>query len=228
MESVNKRSLSVEVKRHSVKSSGSSEKSKHSRSSSKKASASSPSRDRGKASMSASERSAICYPTQPVRATKPCEAKDCVWQNGKYVRDECGSGIVPLKFDFQNNRKIWCQTPLSLYQATHGELGRRILCRYTHVLRDIMPAPPSNMSEYILPFCRGYYRKYPCIRPCEERYVTEVRNKKIYRDSIERYWNPCIDEAEEKRMDILEIVPHHVALARKTRRKHGVDDVPCW
>jgi hypothetical protein len=175
----------------------------------------------------ASERSARCYPSQQGAGKRPCE-QEFTWQNGKHVRDECGSGIVSQQFNFVNSRKYWCRTPLSMYQATHGDLGRKILCRTAHVVRDIRPAPPCNMDEYILPFCRGYYRKYECIRPCEEKYVIRERGQRIYRNSIDRYWDPCIDKAEERRQDIREIAPHNITLGKRLRRRYGTVELPCW
>lgn len=175
----------------------------------------------------ASERSAHCYPSQQGAGARPCD-QEFTWQNGKYLRDECGSGIVPAHFGFINSRKYWCRTPLSMYQATHGDLGRKILCRTTHVLRDIRPAPPCNMDEYILPLCRGYYRKYECIRPCEERFAVKERGQRQYRNSLERYWDPCVDKTEDRRQDIREFAPHNVTLGKRLRRIYGTVELPCW
>lgn len=184
---------------------------------------------RGKASkseISEVERSALCYPTRPGKQRPPC--KELVWQNGEYVRDECGSGIVPLKLSFSNNRQYWCKTPLTMYQATIGELGRKILCRDEIIMRDIKPEPPCNIDEFILPLCRGYYRKKDCIRPCEDDHTFIQQGKKHYRSRVDRYWQPCLTEEEKHTIDVNEFAPHNVVLSKKMRRIHGALENPCW
>lgn len=149
------------------------------------------------------------------------------WQEGKYVRDECGSGMVPYTRNFHTGRSVWCKTPLTMYQATHGELGRQILCREKMPVRDIRQAPPCNMCTNILPLCRGYYRKYECVRPCEEMYaITDDRGQKDYRDVMQRYWDPCLTEAEKGNLDVNTFAHHNVALGMKMKRQ--LEDQPCW
>lgn len=192
----------------------------------------SQSRSRGKASsagkreISEVERSALCYLTRPGKQRPPC--KEFVWQNGEYVRDECGSGIIPLKLSFSNNRQYWCKTPLTMYQATIGELGRKILCREEIIMRDIKPEPPCNIDEFILPLCRGYYRKKDCIRPCEDEHTFIQQGKKHYRNRVDRYWQPCLTDEEKTTIDVNEFAPHNVVLGKKMRRVYGASENPCW
>ncbi|KAK7598363.1 hypothetical protein V9T40_006598 [Parthenolecanium corni] len=176
------------------------------------------------------EVSAKCYDVRRGKRREMC-GKGVKWQNGKYVRDECGSGIVSKRFDFIPSRKMWCKTPLSMYQATIGELARKILCREKVVPRDVRPGPPSNIEEYILPPCRGYYRKYDCLRPCEEEYVSAKGGKKHYRDRVERYWEPCLTKDQKYKLDITEYAPQNAFLAKKLRRytmQAGDMHPPCW
>ncbi|KAK7580337.1 hypothetical protein V9T40_000966 [Parthenolecanium corni] len=166
-----------------------------------------------------------CYDQPYRKRPQPC-TRAPKWQTGKYKRDECGSGIVPKRLLFLPNRKIWCKTPLSMYQATIGELGRKLLCHETIISRDVRPGPPSNIEEYILPPCRGYYRKYDCLRPCEEDFVSYKQGKKVYRDRVERYWEPCLSQDQKHHLDINTYAHHNVALGLKVRRFNT--DVPCW
>lgn len=176
------------------------------------------------------EVSAKCYDVRRGRKRESC-GKGPRWQHGKFVRDECGSGIIAKRFDFRPSRKIWCKTPLTMYQATIGEMARKILCREKVVPRDVKPGPPCNIEEYILPLCRGYYRKYDCLRPCEEEYTFYEGGKKHYRDRVERYWEPCYSKDQKYKLDINEYAPHNAFLAEKMRRfytKGGELDPPCW
>lgn len=189
----------------------------------------SPKRSHSK-SLSQVEVSAKCYDVRRGRKVEAC-GKGPIWQHGKYKRDECGSGIVAKRYDFLPNRKVWCKTPLSMYQATIGELARKILCREKIVPRDVKPGPPSNIEEYILPPCRGYYRKYDCLRPCEEDYAYMKNGKKHYRDRVERYWEPCYSKEQKYKLDIDEYAHHNAYLAKKLRRfntQAGDTDYPCW
>lgn len=179
------------------------------------------------AAMSDTERSAHCYPRRPPKERVAC-AKPVTWQAGQYVTDDCGSGIVPLRLNFLRNRKHWCKTPLSMYQATIGELGRKILCREEVIQRDLKPAPPCNIEEFILPPCRGYYRKRECVRPCEDQHSYVQRGQRHYRDRVERYWQPCMDKSEQLHLNVNEFAPHNVVLGRKMRRTYGNVDIPCW
>lgn len=174
--------------------------------------------------LSPTEVAAKCYEVKREKKTVPC--REMQWQFGKYVQDECGSGIVPRRHNFTPNRKLWCQTPLSMYQATIGELGRMMLCGEKVIERDVRPEPPCNISETILPPCRGYYRKYDCLRPCEEDYSYYKNGKKYYRDRIERYWEPCLTTEQKYKLNINEYGPHNSALILKLKKQ--VDSVPCW
>lgn len=166
-----------------------------------------------------------CYELPHPRKQVPCVEKT-QWQNAKYCRDDCGSGIIPTRFDFRLSRRIWCRTPLTTYQASHGELGRQILCREKIIQRKINEGPPCNICEYVLPPCRGYYRKYDCVNPCdlagEESVYKDGRNRP--RDKVERYWEAC--QGQKERIDINKFAPQNMALALKYKRKaHGVT---CW
>ncbi|XKL63821.1 hypothetical protein PGB90_006185 [Kerria lacca] len=174
------------------------------------------------------ERSAKCYEVKRGKKRQTCI--EPVWQHGKYVKDECGSGILPMRYNFRPSRKIWCKTPLSMYQATIGELARKLLCREKVVPRDVKPAPPCNIEQYILPFCRGYYRKYDCLRPCEEEYAYYKGGKKHYRDCVERYWEPCLTKEQKIKLDINEYAPQNAYLAKKMLRMKEGDHMklPCW
>lgn len=167
-----------------------------------------------------------CYELPPRVSREKC-IKPPSWQNGKYVRDECGSGIVPVRMSFlHSRRKLWCKTPLSMYQATIGELGREILCREKIVPRDVRPGPPCNIEAFILPPCRGYYRKYDCMRPCEEMYAFTKGDQKIYRNEVDRYWEPCMTREKNGRLNINEFAGHNVYLGKQLRRQN--ENVPCW
>lgn len=190
---------------------------------------SSPKRRSSKAK-SQVEVSAKCYDVRRGRKREAC-SKPPIWQRGKYKRDECGSGIVAKRFDFMPSRKLWCKTPLSMYQATIGELARKILCREKIVPRDVKPGPPSNIEEYILPPCRGYYRKYDCLRPCEEEYAYMKNGQKHYRDRVERYWEPCYSRDQKYKLDINEYAHQNAYLAKKLRHfnmQSGDVEPPCW
>lgn len=165
---------------------------------------------------------AHCY-AQPQRPKQPPCRTPKPWQEGKYVKDECGSGIVPRTFLFQNS---WCKTPLTMYQSTIGELGKQILCREINIQKDVKPEPPCSIGEFIVPLCRGYYRKKDCLRPCEEDYVTYKRGQKVYRDCFERYWQPCLSQEEKVQLDINLYAPQNVALGLKMKRKYNEE--PCW
>lgn len=167
-----------------------------------------------------------CYDVPRRRRPQPCTIGP-KWQTGKYKRDICGSGIEPAKFDFlATRRRLWCKTPLSMYQATIGELGRKLLCREAYIPRDVWPGPPSNIEEYILPPCRGYYRKYDCLRPCEEDFAVCKQGKKVYRDRVQRYWEPCLTKEQKHILDINTFAHHNAALGLKVRRFNL--EIPCW
>lgn len=166
-----------------------------------------------------------CY-DQPKHYVRAACHDNFVWDHGKYKRDECGSGIVPKRFNFAPSRKLWCKTPLTMYQATIGELGRQILCREKIVPRDVKPGPPCNIAEYILPPCRGYYRRYDCLRPCEEEYTSVKQGHKTYRDRVDRYWEPCLSQDQKNHLDVNTYAGHNVYLGIRMRRKNI--DLPCW
>ncbi len=174
--------------------------------------------------LSPTEVAAKCYEVKQQKNFDTCHSVK--WQHGKYVRDECGSGIVPLRFDFKPNKRLWCKTPLSMYQATIGELGKQLLCREKIIARDVKPGPPCNICECSLPPCRGYYRKYDCMRPCEEEHAIVRRGEKVYRDRIQRYWEPCLTEEQKYTLNVNEYGPQNAALAIKLKRE--TMDIPCW
>jgi hypothetical protein len=101
-----------------------------------------------------------------------------------------------------------------------------VLCRETLVPRDIRPGPPCNVCENILRPCRGYYRKYPCVKPCEEE-LAIVKNKvKIYREPVKQYWDPCLTDEEKSRLNVNLYADQNVWLGRRLRRFE--DTTPCW
>lgn len=167
-----------------------------------------------------------CFETPAPMKMEPC-SKVYIWQRGKYVKDDCGSGIVPNQMNFHSSQNAWCNTPLSMYQATIGELGRQLLCGETKITKDVKDCPPCNVCEYVLPPCRGYYRKYDCIRPCEDQYVTRVNDKLVYRDRVQRYWQPCMTTEEKIKNDIRAYAPHNAYLGEKLRRAFDAKN-PCW
>lgn len=161
-----------------------------------------------------------CYPPRPRRRVEVCQEQP-FWQSAEYVRDECGSGIMPHRVDYQSSRRQWCRTPLTSYQASHGELGRQILCGEQVIQRTIESGPPCNICEYVLPLCRGYYRKYECEKPpCEQEYWSY---KKRPRDKVEKYWEPC--QSSMERSDVNKFAPQNVALATHLRQK---GKPTCW
>lgn len=174
------------------------------------------------------EMSLKCYGLDFKMEAQECHKPTFNWQEGKYVRDECGSGMVPYQRKFRTGRIVWCRTPLTMYQATHGELGRQVLCRETNILRDIRPAPPCNVCHSILPPCKGYYRRYECIRPCEEKFATKDKHgNKDYRDAVKRYWDPCVNQTDQAAaVDVNSFAHHNVALGMKMKRQ--LEDQPCW
>lgn len=163
---------------------------------------------------------AKCYPPHPRRRMEVCKTPP-PWQNGKYIRDDCGSGIIPNRMTYNASRQNWCRTPLTSYQASHGELARQILCGEKVIERSIESGPPCNVCEYVLPLCRGYYRKYECEKaPCEEEYWSY---KKRPRDKVEKYWEPCASTYE--RIDVNNFAPHNVALGSHLKKR---DRTTCW
>lgn len=183
---------------------------------------------RSSKTLSAAEIASKCY-DRKLGKKRSC-TRVPKWQFAEYCRDECGSGVVAKKFDFLGSRKLWCKTPLSLYQATVGELGRKILCREEIVPRDVKPAPPCNIDHDILPMCGGYYRKYDCLRPCEEEHAVVKSGKKQYRNLIDRYWEPCYSKGQKFHLNINDYAPQNAVLMKKFRRSNvdGAWDVPCW
>lgn len=168
---------------------------------------------------------ARCYEQPQRRKLAPCRPP-IPWQEGEYVKDECGSGIVSKKNLFHSNLKNWCKTPLTMYQSSIGEFGRQILCREIVIQKDVKPEPPCSISEFIVPLCRGYYRKKDCLRPCEEEHVTYKRGQKVYRDCFERYWQPCLTQDEKVQLDVKMYAPHNSVLGLKMKRKFNEE--PCW
>lgn len=170
---------------------------------------------------------AHCFSHQMSLKYEPC-SYDFQWQRNKYVKDECGSGILQQIADRESSKKkLWCKTPLSMYQSTIGELGRKILCGESRIIKDVLPAPPCNVCQYVLPPCRGYYRKYDCLRPCEEEYAGEIRGQKTYRDPVERYWQPCTSDEDEIATSIRKYAARNAYLGEKVRRRFD-NITPCW
>lgn len=172
-------------------------------------------------------KSNVCYPI-PRKPTSVARCKDdFVWQTGKYVKDECGSGIVPHRQLLSDPRRLWCKTPLTMYQSTIGELARQMLCDEIRVPKRVNDGPPCNLCEQVMPLCKGYYRKYECRRSCEEEHAVVKNGKKVYRDAIQQYWKPCLSAEEKRAYDLSKDADHNVYLGKKLRRK--IDDrVACW
>lgn len=170
------------------------------------------------------EVAARCYDVERPRKGYTCRTIE--WQSGKYVSDECGSGIMPQIFDKSLRKAQWCKTPLSMYQATIGDLGHKMLCGKEKIFRDIKPAPPCNVCEYVLPPCRGYYRKRDCLRSCEEEHAYIKGGVKVYRDAVKRHWEPCTLPEQKFTVDANEYAPINAALALRLTRQEM--DVPCW
>lgn len=169
-----------------------------------------------------------CFQRPPARKYPPC-TKKTEWQNAKYCKDDCGSGIVPLRYNYNVSKRVWCRTPLTTYQASHGELARKILCGEKELKRLINDGPPCNICEYIFPPCRGYYRPYDCIRPCEDESDNLVfrDGRSRLRDKVERYWESCFTGTAKQ--DVNTFAPQNMALALKYRRKaFGGTGAPCW
>lgn len=162
---------------------------------------------------------------QPLPKTRlPC-ATATQWQRRTHVRDQCGSGILPKRVRHQMNHELYCKTPLSMYQATIGDLGKKLLCREEVIVRNIFPEPPCAVAEEIQPPCSGYYRKYDCLRPCEEEFtiVDPQTGQKEYRNRLERYWDPC---PQDEGTDGSSFASQNAHLAAKLRRRN--DDSDCW
>ncbi|XKL62698.1 hypothetical protein PGB90_002531 [Kerria lacca] len=170
------------------------------------------------------EVAAKCSKPKPPKRVVSCKVKEPYWQHGKYVQDDCGSGIIPLRLTFNSSRPKWCKTPLTSYQAIHGELGRKILCGEEEITRTINPGPPCNLCEIVMPLCRGYYRKYDCdVSPCEKDLLYRTRRSKLL-NKVERYWEPCMTIKE--RLDVNRFAPQNMALALKFMKKSNSKD--CW
>lgn len=164
-----------------------------------------------------------CYDVPRPHRHKLCRST-FQWQCGKYVKDDCGSGIVPAKYDLKNKEK--CKTPSTMYQDTVGKLGKEIYCGETVIIRNMNKSPPCNICEIILPPCKEHYQKYDCLKPCEENAVTYKDGKKIYRDRVERYWRPCIKEDQRNLLDVNMFAGNNVALGIEMKRKHN--NASCW
>ncbi len=167
-----------------------------------------------------------CYP-QPSKVSRPFCKDDFVWQRGKYVKDECGSGIQATKLDTRTRNREWCKTPLTMYQSTIGELARKMLCNEIGLPKRVNGSPPCNVCEYVLPLCRGYYRKYECRKKCEEEHATFKDGKKVYRDVVQQYWMPCLSKEEKHSHEIGKFYGHNEFLGNKLRRKANAD-ISCW
>lgn len=169
----------------------------------------------------------LCYPLpRSNHSTARCN-DDFVWQKGRYVKDECGSGIVPLRMDASDPKRVWCKTPLTMYQSTIGELARQMLCNEVAVRKRVNVGPPCNLCEHVMPLCKGYYRKYECRRNCEEEHAVVKDGKKVYRDPIQQYWKPCLTAEEKREYDLSKDADHNVYLGKKLKRKIG-ENVVCW
>lgn len=166
-----------------------------------------------------------CYDVPYTHKPQPCRP-GFVWQHGKYVKDECGSGIVPVKYNLFSKAADRCKTPLTMYQVTVGQLGKQILCGEKLIARNVNPYPPCNICEYILPPCNGYYRKYDCIKPCEADYVTYKQGKKVFRDRVQRYWEPCLTTEQKHLLDVNTYAGPNVALGIELKRNKN--SLPCW
>lgn len=164
-------------------------------------------------------RSDFCYPVARATTSSARCKDDFVWQTGRYVKDECGSGIVPRRVDTADPRRLWCKTPLTMYQSTIGELARRMLCNEVVVPKRVNDAPPCNLCERVMPMCKGYYRKYECRRSCEEEHAVLKNGQKVYRDAIQQYWKPCLTTEERRAYDLSKDADHNVYLAKKLKRK---------
>lgn len=172
---------------------------------------------------SAVERSRTCYPRPPTHSRPPCTPTQ--WQRRTHVRDDCASGVMTKRMRFQKNHELWCKTPLSMYQSTIGDLGKKLLCREEIVVRNVFPAPPCAVAEEIQPPCCGYYRKYDCLRPCEEEFtlVNPQTGQKEYRNRLDRYWDPC---PQDEGTDGSSFAAQNAHLATKLRRQNDGSD--CW
>lgn len=168
--------------------------------------------------------SRICYPQPPPKRRPPC-LNITQWQRRTHVRDQCGSGVGPKRLHSKLNHQLWCQTPMTMYQATIGDLAKKLLCREEVVVRNVFPEPPCALTEDIQPPCYGYYRKYDCLRPCEDEYATvnPLTGKKEYRNRLDRYWDPC---PQEDITDLNSYAPQNANMAAKFRRRN--DDSSCW
>lgn len=160
---------------------------------------------------------------KPQRFEATCE-NNYSWKPGNYVSDDCGSGIVTNVCDAKETRDWWCRTPLSVYQATICELGRKLLCGELKIPRPSITAPPCNVCETILPPCRGYYRKYERLPSCEEKFATYKHGKKQFRNKVKRYWEPCTMEEQGPGDDITKFAGHNSYLAMKlsTKNEHDI------
>lgn len=125
------------------------------------------------------------------------------YRAGDYRRDEFGEGIVP-QMECPPKRPTTrtraprvrdCSFPLTVYQTTIGEVARRFLCGEEKMERNVISEPPCNFCEFIEPPCRGYYRRHDCIRPEEAECIEYSDGERIYRNRIDRYWEPCLSEA---------------------------------
>ncbi len=126
------------------------------------------------------------------------------WSGGEFVEDEHGAGIqpytkcVPQVFATKKTTRTQnCDTPLTMYQSTIGEVARKYLCGEEKLVKNLNSEPPCNFCEIVEPPCRGYYRKYDCVRPNEETCVSYDNGEKIYRNRVDRYWQPCLNEAQK-------------------------------
>lgn len=137
---------------------------------------------------------------KPTTAFEP-NSKVTKYRAGDYKRDAYGDGILSHmeclpKRPTQTRARIRdCSFPLTVYQSTIGELARRYLCGEERMERNVITEPPCNFCEFIEPPCKGYYRRHDCIRPEEEECIEYADGERIYRNRIDRYWEPCLSEA---------------------------------
>lgn len=155
-----------------------------------------------------------------VRRIKPTtvfepSSKVTKYKAGEFRRDEQGEGILPFMECPQKRsthtqvKSRDCSFPLTVYQTTIGELARRYLCGEEKMERNVIAEPPCNFCEFIEPPCRGYYRRHECIRPQEEECIEYAGGERIYRNRIDRYWQPCLSEAARHLLYVKEFGQKH-------------------
>lgn len=123
-----------------------------------------------------------CMNMVPRRVVSKCKDR-YEWQHGKYEEDLFNSQVIPKCHADIFHKKL-CQIPLSIYQSSICELGRKLLFGEMAMPRNKISPLPCYICESILLPYHGYYRKYEILPVCKDQYMCTKDGKKQYRSKM--------------------------------------------